>query len=128
MSKNFDQYSLDTDDQLPNVIRLRLRADNLAFVDNQMTKANKHLGAAEMDESFASDLNLNQNANARAYNRHYEGAEYNFLKACGRCAVEGCVLRNDFTKWEDKYHRAPNRHRQIAKAKKQADVGVETPC
>lgn len=128
MSKNHDQYSLDTGDVPPNIAKLRMRASSLSFADSQITEANKHLGAAVITENYAGDLGLSKTKNTRAYNERYNMANDNFLRACGRCAVEGCELRDNFSKWEDKYHLASKRHSQVARAQREAEQGVETPC
>ena len=125
-NENMDQFSFVKEPGF--VPRLRLRAMDLRSVDQEVTAANRHKGASEIDPDFANDLGLDQTNNANSYDLHIERAGYNLARACGRCVVRGCALRGDIQKWELKYHYANKRHAQIKKAASEAENGIETPC
>jgi len=108
--------------------RLRLRAMDLSLADNEITKANKHKGAAIIDQKFADDLHLNQDNNAYSYELHTERAAEHLARACGNCAIRGCALRGNVDSWIRKYPYADKRHRLIKNAKKDAEEGIETRC
>lgn len=121
-----DQFSFV--EEPGSVPRLRLRAMDLNVVDQEITKANRHKGAYEINPEFANDLGLDQTKNIDSYDLHFERAGNNLIVACGKCAIRGCALRNDIEKWESKYHYSNKRHALIKKAVSEAEKGIETPC
>lgn len=110
------------------VPRLRLRAMALKAVDQEVTKANRHKGASEIDPDFANDLGLDQTNNANSYELHMERARYHLERACGGCAIRACDKRKKILSWESKYHYANKRHAQINRAANEAEKGMEITC
>ena len=131
-NENMDQFSLEGEPGFMKkssfVPRLRLRTMALKAVDQEVTKANRHKGASEIDSDFANDLGLDQTNNANAYDLHFERAGYHLERACGECAIRACELRDNIEGWESKYHYANKRHALVNRATSQSEKGIETPC
>jgi hypothetical protein len=125
-NENMDQFSFVEEPGF--VPRLRLRAMALKAVDQEVTEANRHKGASEIDPDFANDLGLDQTNNENSYELHMERAGYHLVRACGECAIRACDKRKKILSWEPEYHYANKRHAQIKKAVGEAEKGIETPC
>jgi len=125
--RNMDQFVIEGLEEADQT-KVESRASFLQDLANEVTEANKHLGAAVLSDSMAAELGINPYHNSEAYLRHYNKAKYMLQKACGACAVRGCILRGDLGAWEEKYHYSKKRTPFIEKVIRDANNGIERPC
>jgi|GEM_PF-1179624 hypothetical protein len=125
--RNMDQFIIEGLEEVDQT-KVESRASYLQDLANEVTEANKHLGAAVLSDSMAAELGINPYHNSEAYLRHYNKAKYMLRKACGVCAVRGCEKRGDFGAWEEKYHRIQKRAPFIKAVVRDANNGIERPC
>jgi hypothetical protein len=127
-NNNLDQFQFPVGDQ-PDKKRLIRRAELMQKLDEALTKAHRRKGGVVMASDYAEDLGLQQDKITKNYNRLYNLAQQRKEVLCGKCAIRGCILRNEpVEEWDEKYYGAPERHRQVKKTFKDAENSVERPC
>lgn len=95
------------------------RAEHLKEALNEITEANKRVGATYMsdfhpkagdiDAKYARGGHIGRDLIGRNHETHNKRAWEHFLMACGSCALVGCEIKHDYGAFKGKYYTSPTR-------------------